>query len=497
MPKFFRRLDLTCEIRTNIGLDAINAKGQYGAIIDLARKNNISRKTVYKFKNSLLDVFSLEKKESETSDKDNYNLMLKKSILGLRFCCKSSITGISEYLRCLGNGSNTSIGHISKFLNEISINAVDDLPIRTEKIDILADEIFISGQPILVIMDATDHYILAIELAKDRTGETWESCYQGLIDKGYNVNIIAKDLGSGLQKGVDLINENNDINFISRPDLFHLLCRFNPPLAFFSRKAYGAIELEESSINCLENRKSDEAKLKWTEKAVEIIDDCEVKIFEYDAYFELYYALHDAFNPFSKDGILRNEKTIMNDIDSILNLFEWFFPSYNKIQDAVSFLRKHISGYFSYINDIEYIINKYNKILPFYQINLVCKTYQTNLKSIAVKDYQHSKKLKNEADDAWKLASIISQMNESEAIDNLLKELNKTVRSSSALEAKNSVLRKFFNTSSNQITQENLNLIVFYMNHKTSIRGKYKGKSPFERFTGIIEDESFIEKLLA
>lgn len=68
--------------------------------------------------------------------------------------------------------------------------------------------------------------------------------------------------------------------------------------------------------------------------------------------------------------------------------------------------------------------------------------------------------------------------------------------SSSALEAKNSVIRKYTDSSTKQITQKQLNLLVFYMNRKVAIRGKDKGLSPIERFSGVKEDLAFLELLM-
>lgn len=119
------------------------------------------------------------------------------------------------------------------------------------------------------------------------------------------------------------------------------------------------------------------------------------------------------------------------------------------------------------------------------------------MKSIAVKNYQTGKKTAHVAKEHMTIV-LTATRNESEKYDaeNLATALSECSRSSSALEAKNSVIRKYADASTNQITQEHLNLIAFYMNRKVAIRGKYKGRSPLERFTGIKEKCSFLELLL-
>ena len=47
-----------------------------------------------------------------------------------------------------------------------------------------------------------------------------------LIEKGYKINLVSKDLGNGLA----ILNGNEDINIVSQSDLFHLLVKFKPPL---------------------------------------------------------------------------------------------------------------------------------------------------------------------------------------------------------------------------------------------------------------------------
>jgi uncharacterized protein (DUF927 family) len=143
-------------------------------------------------------------------------------------------------------------------------------------------------------------------------------------------------------------------------------------------------------------------------------------------------------------------------------------------------------------------MKKYNSIIPEYLKREICLSYQKALKSIAIKDYSLSKKIYKESNEHLELAiGCAKKGHEKNNLEDLLEDLQKTVRSSSALEAKNSVLRSYINTMSGQITQKHLNLIAFYMNHKVAIRGKYKGKSPLERFSGVEEKESFISLLLA
>ena len=61
--------------------------------------------------------------------------------------------------------------------------------------------------------------------------------------------------------------------------------------------------------------------------------------------------------------------------------------------------------------------------------------------------------------------------------------LDKIVQSSALVECINSIIRPYFNTSKNQISQEQLNLIMHYHNHRRYLAGVRKHKTPMEILT--------------
>ena len=63
-------------------------------------------------------------------------------------------------------------------------------------------------------------------------------------------------------------------------------------------------------------------------------------------------------------------------------------------------------------------------------------------------------------------------------------KLNTIVRASSLVEMVNSLIRPYLNSGKGQITQETLNLIMFYHNHRRYKSGKRQGKAPIELLTG-------------
>ncbi len=484
-----KRPDIPIEDRIKIAAKCIVNRGQYGLVTNLAEFYNVSRQFIYMQEDMITNFFSTYEEQKLQNDIEAYDY-IHRFILAARLICKASIEDISRLLKYF-DLPFSSIGYISQFLNKIASNTIDDLPKVDKPVTILADEIFVNNTPILFILEAESHCTLTGIIAKNRSGETWEKCFQQLIDKGYKVKKIVKDLGSGLHKATE------KLQFIAQADLFHLLYKFDPFMGSFLRAAENSIEKEEEQLRILNNRKSEAAELKAMEKYFEISQETENNIDRYDCYYFLHNELHNAFNPFEEDGTFRSKDIIYGDVMAALDLIEEEFKSYKKIQQAVDFLRKHIEEYFPYIDEVEKVLKEYEAILPEYMIKELSVIYLKRLKSFAVKEYQKAKKLYQEAQEKLDIILLIAQ-DEGIAghVDKFLKNLEQCIRSSSPIEAKNSVLRQYLNACSGQISQQTLNLIVFYLNRKISTRGKYKGLSPIERLTGTKQQQHVIDIIL-
>jgi hypothetical protein len=62
-------------------------------------------------------------------------------------------------------------------------------------------------------------------------------------------------------------------------------------------------------------------------------------------------------------------------------------------------------------------------------------------------------------------------------------KLDSIVKASSLVEMVNSLIRPYLNSSKGQITQDTLNLIMFYHNHRRYKSGRRQGKAPIELLT--------------
>ena len=78
----------------------------------------------------------------------------------------------------------------------------------------------------------------------------------------------------------------------------------------------------------------------------------------------------------------------------------------------------------------------------------------------------------------------------------VFEQLDAIVQASSLVELVNSFIRPYLNSSKGQITQETLNLIMFYHNHRRYKSGKRQGKAPIELLTGEALEADWVALLL-
>ena len=64
------------------------------------------------------------------------------------------------------------------------------------------------------------------------------------------------------------------------------------------------------------------------------------------------------------------------------------------------------------------------------------------------------------------------------------------------VECINSIVRQYINNTRSQISQELLNLIMFYHNHCRYKAGKREGKTPYEILTGEAQTKDWLDLLM-
>ena len=76
--------------------------------------------------------------------------------------------------------------------------------------------------------------------------------------------------------------------------------------------------------------------------------------------------------------------------------------------------------------------------------------------------------------------------------EEIYSKLDAIVQSSALVECINSIIRPYLNTTNNHVTQEQLNLIMHYHNHRRYCDGARKGKTPMELLTGTEQEKDWL-----
>ena len=163
--KSVRRFDLSYVIRLELAYRMLSRGfNSWGLVTDLARKCDVSRQFLYDNAANVKLIFNDGSQIGpDFSDESTHRL-----IIAMRMFCDASIDGISNVLKVMGL-EPCSTGHVSGFLSGLGAACQLEIPAGGTPRTVLVDEIFISGVPILVVMDALSHCILSITLASDRT----------------------------------------------------------------------------------------------------------------------------------------------------------------------------------------------------------------------------------------------------------------------------------------------------------------------------------------
>jgi len=482
MAKFFRRSDLNLETRLFLAV-AMNGRhgNRCGFVDDLARRYKVSTQFLYDNQAEVMAIYSGGAVSKPLFD-------LNRMILSLRLECNSSISGIVATLASLGY--SRSVGYISELLRDAGAACVEKISIQEHRHAYMSDEVFANGRPILAMAGCSSHFIYLLELVNDRTAETWSASLKQLLENGVIIEILAKDQGTAMKAAA------KDHGIVEQADLFHLLHPFDKLLASIERQAYASIIKKDRNGTIFLNRKT-ETTLRDKLFAYEAsVANMNIRIRECDNYTLLHDWQHELFNSFNSDGSVRSWDTVAGDCEALLQLWEEAFSDYSKLTGAVRFLRSNIADYKGYIDRLEEIVKSYQAKIPLHSLKAACLAWQLAQQSVSIKDYRKQRKLKTQSNEY--LTTILSGHDArlKTAISDLFADLSSNPRSSSPLEAKNSIIRSMLDTCRGQVTQETLNLLAFFLNHRKARRGKYAGKSPFERLTGKEESISPIDLIL-
>lgn len=238
---------------------ALEALAGTETVSRLAGQHAVSRKFVYrqttKAEEALDAAFS-------PADRDDQKVLfylpvtkawLRQLILALTLICHSSLRGVVELFGDVFDCS-ISVGTVHNVLQA----AVAQARLCNEQQDLsdvrigAHDEIFQSGRPVLVGVDADSTYCYLLSLEDHRDADTWGVRLLELQDQGFQPEATVADAGQGLRAGQVLAMPEVPC----RGDVFHALQTVQRLLTFLENRAYAAI----GTTAALRRKK---ARLEW------------------------------------------------------------------------------------------------------------------------------------------------------------------------------------------------------------------------------------------
>ena len=250
--KFVRRPDLDAQTRIHIVMLAWLHQGVYGKMTHIAQYYRISRIFLYQLllvANLHLQVLCSDEKGVLQKDQRP----LQQLILLLRLEGKCSIASSAAILKTLQYQPH-SVGCLSDFFHSSGRALPSTLLMASKKVVFyLSDEIFAIDRPILVTIDAQSTAILTIELASDRSAQTWSTHFTTLQDHRFDGIGMASARGKGVVAGYQATCQEA----LWVCDYFHEFQALFNVLHQWESKAYRAIGKAYQAAQKWEHAKSD------------------------------------------------------------------------------------------------------------------------------------------------------------------------------------------------------------------------------------------------
>ncbi len=492
---FQRREDLTETIRMDIAVTAYLAQqhSEWGVITVIARQHNVSRtfvyNTLFKMRESLLVTFGNNSYVSDAIDVED----ALRHILSLRLEGGCSLQGISTCMKRFGL-KNSSVGFISQYLAKVGSQLPSTFSNQENTVELAvfaSDEIFSKHTPILVTVDPVSSVILRIELSDTRKAKDWVDHWQCIEDNGYIAIYLVSDEGTGLTSG----HSKGLADRPFQPDTYHVIAhRLGIWLERLEKKAYNAMDKEYNRWKVLDSAKSDRVisqRIEDYQAAEQETIQC-IKIYEDFEY--LYSSLVKELYLFDSNGNFRDRKLAEENMAIILDLFDTLGKA--KISETVAKIRKTLPDLLNYFDQAATTIQGLKQSgFDKEALKALCLAWQWHKNLMKSKKAPRRHYCRDNELFCLDIATGYLQEESETAKEQVYHELNCVVQSSAMVECINSIIRPYLNTSRNQITQESLNLIMFYHNHRRYKGGERVGKTPYEILTGKKQKKDWMELL--
>ena len=491
--KFVRRKDLNTTVRFSIAIEALYSQlnGVWGTVTRLAKENNVSRPFIYSLASSLKDASEFLFSGSITSPISSLTRdMAIQTMLSLRLEGGSSLNRVSTMMKRFECYLD-SVGSISQILTRIgkilpmSLSAENDLPLL---LVFTSDEIFSKKRPILVSVDPCSSAILRIELVDSRKAEDWKNHFECLHDNGIEAIYLVSDDGTGLRAG----HAEAMGHTVRQSDTYHAIAhQLGSWVERLERRACRLIALEQEREKKFDSAKSEKVQNKRFESWEKTTESLIKAISLYDDFQYLYSCILEQLNVFDRHGDLRNPKQAEEEIKTGLILIDEL--KHSNISTAVAKTRRTLPDLFHYFDMAKKVIHECEKLsIDKDCFKAWCLAWQWGKAVRKAKKTQRKNRAKEQEQEYLEISKCLQPQGAELLQEEIYNRLDKIVQSSAMVECINSIIRPFLNTSKDHVTQEQLNLIMFYHNYRRYRDGKRKNKTPMELLTGKQQTEDWI-----
>jgi hypothetical protein len=451
-------------------------QGVYGKMTPIAHAYDISRTFLYQ----LLFVANLELEMLFSDAKrclQHDQRYVDQLILLLRLEGKCSIPSLSAILKALEYQPN-SVGYLSEWLQRYGRCLPSTLSTGSKTVVFyLSDEIFALHRPILLTIDAKSTTILNIELASDRSAETWKTHFDQLEDHLFYSLGMASDRGKGVVAGYQAACEEA----LWVCDYFHEFRDLSNVLYQLERKAYAAIGKEHEAAQKFARAKSASNLHKRLQQYERASHDCERAMALYDHLAILLQLLREALHLCSAYGRLRTVEGVRSELTLLLQMLEELDCA--AISQTLKPIQAHLDDILVPFEQAEAIHAQLLEVIPQPALDsLVLAWHHDHFSYPSQAKQRRYHQREREAWLAFAEALLDDEFERLKAL--VFDQLDTIVRASSLVEMVNSFIRPYLHSCKGQITQETLNLLMFYHNHRRYKSGKRKGQAPLELLTG-------------
>ena len=493
---FTRRNDLTNTIRFTIATDALHAmtNNVWGTITHLADTYKISRPFVYSLAAALKEagkfLFSEMAESVSTMSLREHSLQV---MLALRLEARGSIGAISTFMKRFGCELSAT-GSISQVLSRIGNSLPDTLSTEdgaTRYLVFASDEIFSKTTPILVTVDPCSSAILRIELADSRKAEDWKRHFECLYDNGLEMIYLVSDEGQGIRAGhADAVSDA-----VRQSDTYHAIAhQLGSWMERLETAAYKAIGAEHDCERKLDSAKSDRVLKKRWANCESAAETAQKTVTLYDDFSYLYRCVLGELSVFDSNGNLRDREQAEDGIKLGLALVKELNNS--GITKAADKAERTLPDLFHYFDVAKQVVDECRELgIDEEILKVYCLAWQCGKAVRKAKKTARKKKAQKREQFCLDIAEGLHQEESMGYQKEIYSRLDKIVQSSALVECINSIIRPYFNTTKNHVTQGLLNLIMYYHNHRRYLDGVRKNKTPMELLTGKAQAKDWISML--